>query len=86
MGHLCQGLAWEHGFWVKICIPEKVRRKLMLAFVLHRDSVIAIPISKKKEHVLEHAKVWDITLNKEDMEIIKEEFPAPERKILLDNV
>lgn len=58
----------------------------MLAFVLHRDSVIAIPISKKKEHVLEHAKVWDITLNKEDMEIINEEFPAAERKILLDNV
>ena len=53
---------------------------------LHRDSVIAIPISKKKEHVLEYAKVWDITLNKEDMEIINEEFPAPERKILLDNV
>ena len=58
----------------------------MFAFVLHRDSVIAIPISKKKEHVLEYAKVWDITLNKEDMEIINEEFPAPKRKILLDNV
>lgn len=60
--------------------------QLMLAFVLRKDSVIAIPRSKKKEHVIENAKVWDITLNKEDMEIINEEFPAPERKIPLDIV
>lgn len=72
-----------------MCIAKKhgiTVMQLMLAFVLHRESVIAIPRSKKKEHVLENAKVWDITLDKEDMEIINIEFPAPNRKIPLDIV
>ncbi len=60
--------------------------QLLLVFVLQRDSVIAIPRSRKKEHVLENAKVWDVVLDKEDMEIINKEFPAPKRKVPLDIV
>lgn len=60
--------------------------QLLLAFVMQRENVIAIPRSGKKEHVLENQKVWDICLDKEDIIIMNKEFPSPTKKTYLDIV
>lgn len=60
--------------------------QLLLAFVLQKRNVFAIPRSGKKEHVLANWEVRDLILEQEDMEIINEVFPAPKRKVPLDVV
>lgn len=60
--------------------------QLLLAFVLQKENVFAIPRSGKKEHVLANWEVRDLILEKEDMEILNREFSAPKRKVPLDIV
>lgn len=60
--------------------------QLMLAFVLKRQSVIAIPRSGKSEHVLANQAAADFILSDEDYEILNREFPAPPHKTYLDIV
>lgn len=70
-------------------VAEKYRIsviQLLLAFVMQRENVIAIPRSGKKEHVLENIKAREIVLEKEDMRLIEEEYPAPTYKTALDIV
>lgn len=60
--------------------------QLLLAFVLQKKNVFAIPRSGKKEHVLANWAVRDLILEQEDLQIIDEAFPAPTRKVPLDVV
>lgn len=60
--------------------------QLLLAFVLQKENVFAIPRSGKKEHVLANWEVRDLILEKEDMEILNREFSAPKKKVPLDIV
>ena len=60
--------------------------QLLLAFVLQKKNVFAIPRSGKKEHVLANWEVRNLILEQEDLEVIDEVFPAPKRKVPLDVV
>ena len=60
--------------------------QLLLAFVLQKKNVFAIPRSGKKEHVLANWEVRDLILEQEDLEVIDRVFPAPKRKVSLDVV
>lgn len=60
--------------------------QLLLAFVLQKKNVLAIPRSGKKEHVLANWEVRDLFLGQEDLRVIDEVFPAPKRKVPLDVV
>lgn len=60
--------------------------QLLLAFVLQKKNVLAIPRSGKKEHVLANWAVRDLFLEQEDLKVIDEVFPAPKRKVPLDVV
>lgn len=60
--------------------------QLLLAFVLRKENVIAIPRSGKKAHVKENVKAQEILLDQEDLINIEKEFPGPDRKTFLDIV
>lgn len=60
--------------------------QLLLAFVLQKKNVFAIPRSSRKEHVLANWEVRDLVLDKEDMQILDKAFPAPGRRVPLDIV
>ena len=60
--------------------------QLLLAFVLQKKNVFAIPRSGKKEHVLANWEVRDLILEQEDLKVIDGVFPAPKRKVPLDVV
>ena len=59
---------------------------ILLAFVLHNKSTIAIPRSGNAKHIVENRKALDIDLTDEDMRLLNTEFPAPTRKTYLDIV
>lgn len=60
--------------------------QLLLAFVLQRKNVFAIPRSSRKEHTLANWEIRNLVLDKEDMEIIDQAFPAPAHRVPLDIV
>lgn len=60
--------------------------QLLLAFVLQKKNVLAIPRSGKREHVLANWEVRNLILGQEDLEVIDKIFPAPKRKVPLDIV
>ena len=64
-----------------LSIPE-----LLLAFVLQKDNIIAIPRTSNPQHALRNAKVADVKIDEGDLEIMDREFPAPDRKVYLDIV
>ncbi|MCI1220208.1 MAG: aldo/keto reductase [Bifidobacterium sp.] len=70
-----QKVAQEHGF-----TPMQV----LLAFVLHQPSVIAIPRSGSREHTLGNAAVPQSSLTDEEFEELSRAFPAPNHPVSLD--
>ncbi|HSP47480.1 MAG TPA: aldo/keto reductase [Clostridiaceae bacterium] len=58
--------------------------QLLLAFVLSKKHVIAIPKSGTPEHVKENAEAVSIELYSEDLERLMEAFPAPNHRTPLD--
>lgn len=60
--------------------------QVLLAFVLRKDQVIAIPRSGRTEHVLQNWAVKDIILIDEEYAALDRAFPAPEYKTYLDIV
>ena len=60
--------------------------QLLLAFVLQKKNVLAIPRSGKREHVLANWEIRDLILGQEDLQAIDGVFPAPGRKVPLDVV
>lgn len=59
-----------------LSVPE-----LLLAFVLQKDNIIAIPRTSNPQHALRNAKVADVKIDEGDLEIMDREFPAPDRKV-----
>ena len=62
------------------------KMQVLLAFVLYKKNVIAIPRSGKKEHVLQNWDARRIELTEEEYHLLDEAFPAPQRKTYLDIV
>ena len=60
--------------------------QVLLAFVLWKDQVIAIPRSGRTEHVLQNWAVKDVVLTDEEYAALDRAFPAPEHKTYLDIV
>jgi diketogulonate reductase-like aldo/keto reductase len=67
---------------VVVGIAEKHRAttaQVALAWVLRQDGVCAVPKASTPEHVRENAAALELHLDREDLELIDEEFPAPRR-------
>ena len=60
--------------------------QVLLGFVLHKQNVIAIPRSGRKEHVLQNWEMQEIQLTEEEYCLLDQVFPAPKRKTYLDIV
>ena len=58
----------------------------MMAFVLYKENVIAIPRSGKAEHVLQNLEAGKVHLTVEEYARLDAAFPAPRKKIYLDIV
>lgn len=57
--------------------------QLLLAFVMQQDNTIAIPKASSKKHVKENADVFQVELDKEDLMLMNEAFPAPNTRTSL---
>ena len=60
--------------------------QILLAWVIDRQGVMAIPKAATLEHVKENARALEITLSAEEMNQLEDAFPAPGRKTPLDMV
>ncbi|API89505.1 hypothetical protein BKP56_09665 [Marinilactibacillus sp. 15R] len=57
--------------------------QLLLAFVMQQDNTIAIPKAGSVDHVSQNVDVFDIQLSEEELALLDEAFPAPEKRIPL---
>ncbi|WP_158784905.1 aldo/keto reductase [Pantoea sp. BAV 3049] len=60
--------------------------QLLLAWVIRKEGVIAIPKASSVQHVAENAAALEVVLSSEDLALINQAFPPPERKMPLDVV
>lgn len=60
--------------------------QILLAFVVSRENVFAIPKSSTVEHTVQNAAAGDIILSEEEIEKLNKAFPAPSSKTFLDIV
>jgi diketogulonate reductase-like aldo/keto reductase len=60
--------------------------QVLLAFVLYKENVIAIPRSGKAEHVLQNLEAGKVHLTVEEYARLDAAFPAPRKKTYLDIV
>jgi len=60
--------------------------QLLLAWVIRKEGVIAIPKASSVQHVAENAAVLEVVLNAEELALINQAFPPPESKMPLDVV
>ena len=60
--------------------------QVLLAFVLYKENVIAIPRSGKAEHVLQNLEAGKVHLTVEEYARLDAAFPAPREKTYLDIV
>lgn len=83
-GQLKQGL-FKNKILLKIARSKKATvAQVLLAFVLSRPNVIAIPRSGSAAHTLENSKARDLLLTADEMDLINREFPKPTVKTPLD--
>ena len=59
-------------------------RQIMLAWAIRDGNTIAIPKSSSEKHTVENAQAADILLTDEEMNLLDDEFPAPDREMPLD--
>jgi diketogulonate reductase-like aldo/keto reductase len=57
--------------------------QVALAWVLRDDNVCAIPKAAIPEHVRENARALEVTLDSEDLKLMDDAFPAPDRPVPL---
>jgi len=57
--------------------------QVALAWVLRNDNVCAIPKAAIHEHVRENARALEVTLDREDLKLLDDAFPAPDRPVPL---
>lgn len=67
-------------------IHEITPMQVLLAFVLYKENVIAIPRSGKAEHVLQNLEAGKVHLTVEEYARLDAAFPAPREKTYLDIV
>lgn len=60
--------------------------QLLLAFVMKKENVIAIPRSGKKEHVLANIQAAEIELTEAEYAALNAAYPPPKTKVYLDIV
>ena len=60
--------------------------QVLLAFIVNRKNMVAIPKSSSKDHIDENSQIYNIKLDNEDIRLLDEENPAPNYKIPLDIV
>lgn len=65
---------------------EATVAQVMLAFVIRKGDVVAIPRSGSAAHVEENALAASLVLTDDDLAAIDREFPAPTHKVPLDIV
>jgi diketogulonate reductase-like aldo/keto reductase len=71
---------------VVVAIAEKhdaTPAQVALAWVLRHDDVCAIPKAAIHEHVRENAGALELRLDREDMKLLDDEFPAPQEPMPL---
>ncbi|MCC5895535.1 MAG: aldo/keto reductase [Alkalibacterium sp.] len=57
--------------------------QLLLAFVTQYEQMIAIPKAGSKDHVIQNRQALNIELTNDEMAMLNEAFPAPEKRIPL---
>ena len=57
--------------------------QLLLAFVTQQENMIAIPKAASRDHVLQNADVLQVELDDEDILILNEAFPVPDKRVPL---
>lgn len=57
--------------------------QLLLAFVMQQEQMIAIPKAGSKNHVLQNTAVFDVELSHEEVAMLNEAFPVPDKRIPL---
>ena len=60
--------------------------QLLLAWVIRQEGVMAIPKAGSLHHVAENAAALEMVLSHEEIALINEAFPPPDRKMPLDVV
>ncbi|MGK6325628.1 aldo/keto reductase [Erwinia sp. DT-104] len=60
--------------------------QLLLAWVIRKEGVMAIPKASSLQHVAENAAALEVVLSNEELALINEAFPPPNRKMPLDVV
>lgn len=58
--------------------------QVLLCFTLSQDNMISIPKAATLTHMKENIACLDVVLDKDDLEMLNREFPAPTRKMPLD--
>lgn len=85
-GTLRRGI-FESPVVVKICKERGITpSQLLLNFVLQDEGVFAIPKAGTPAHVEDNIKALDFCLSAEEMKMLNEEYPKPNRKVYLDIV
>lgn len=57
--------------------------QLLLAFVMQQEQMIAIPKAGSKDHVIQNRDVLDIKLSNEELALLDEAFPVPDKRVPL---
>lgn len=60
--------------------------QVLLAWVIRKEGIVAIPKASSISHVAENAAVLEVTLTSEELAIINQAFPPPSEKVPLDVV
>ncbi|MGB9096436.1 aldo/keto reductase [Erwinia sp.] len=60
--------------------------QVLLAWVIRKEGVMAIPKASSVAHVAENAAALDVTLTSEELALINQAFPPPTEKMPLDVV
>ncbi|MBP5604740.1 MAG: aldo/keto reductase, partial [Ruminiclostridium sp.] len=83
-GTLRQGI-WSNAVLHQIAAAHNATvQQIMLAWAIRDGNTIAIPKSSAKEHTLENAEAASIELTEDELRMIENEFPAPDREMPLD--
>jgi len=85
---LAQGGSLRRGLLEDRAVKTLAKKyaQILLAFLLSRPGVFAIPKASKKAHAEENAKAAGIILTPEDLALLDGSFPPPKRKMYLDIV
>lgn len=87
---VAQGGSLRRGMLEHPTVVELAKRhsaapiQILLAFVLSRPGVFAIPRTGKPEHAKQNAEAAMIQLSKEELHQLDHAFPPPSRKVYLD--